>query len=426
MRLRFAVVASALCAFAFAAISPIASAAPQRDRGLTIHAVPHTIIAGEAVLIYGRLADHQGGQLIRLYHRIGGQPRFTPIGVRKTDSAGRYEFTRQENIVETNRSWFVRGPGQTHSRTVHEQVAALVSLAASSSSGTTRHPIVFSGHLTPAHDGSRVRLQVQKGSSDDWRTLKSGVVGPNSNYQIAYAWRTAGARDVRVVFGGDARNVRSASDPVSVVIEQAEVPSFTITTSDPIVTDDRPATISGTLSQPGSTTAPEPGAMVELFGHMPQGGHYRELQTATTDAQGGYSFTVQSSTNEYYQVRTVTTPRRGTAQLFEGVQDAVTMAASSTSTEVGRHITFSGTVSPSKAGHVIYLQRFGADGDWHTVETRAVHGPGSSFRFGWTFGPAGAKQFRARITGGPANVGGVSPAVTVDVVPAPAAALPGN
>jgi hypothetical protein len=425
MRLRFTVLALALSAIVGLAITPVAGAAPQRDRGLTIHAAPHSIIAGEPVLIYGRLANHQGGRLIRLYHRIAGQPNFSLIGRTHTDQAGRYEFTRQENVVETNRSWFVRGPGLSHSRTVHERVAALVSLAASSDTGTTRHPIIFSGHLTPNHAGSVVALQVQKGSSDDWTTLKRGVVGPNSNYQIAYAWRTAGARDVRVLFRGDARNTPSASDAVSVVIQQAEVPGFTINTSDPIVTDDSPATISGTLFAPASTTTPEPGTLVALFGHEPGHGHFRELQSKPTDSSGGYSFTVQSTTNEWYQVRTVSSPKRATAQLFEGVQDAVTMTASSTSSSVGGHITFSGNVSPDKSGHVIYLQKFGADGDWHTVETRVVR-QGSTFSFGWTFGSAGAKQFRARITGGPANVGGVSPAVTVDVVQPPVSALPGS
>jgi hypothetical protein len=425
MRLRFTVLACVLSALAFTAITPIASAAPQRDRGLTIHAVPHNIIAGEAVLIYGRLASHQGGQVIRLYHSIAGQPQFSLISVTHTDSAGRYEFTRAEDIVMTNRSWFVRGPGLTHSRTVHERVAALVSLAASGQSGTTRHPITFSGHLTPDHAGSVVLLQVQKGSSDDWMTLTRGVVGSDSNYQIAYAWRTAGARDVRVLFRGDARNTPSASDPVSVVIEQAEVPSFTINTSAPIVTDNSPATISGTLYTPGSTTTPEPGTAVELFGHEPDGGPYRELQATTTDTSGVYSFTVQSTTNELYQVRTLIPPRRATAQLFEGVQDAVSMTASSTSSPVGGQITFTGSVSPDKAGHVIYLQKFGADGDWHTVETNVVHA-NSTFSFDWTFGSAGSKQFRARITGGPANVGGVSPAVTVDVVPVSLSSLPGG
>lgn len=423
MRLRFTVLASALSALALTALTPIATAAPQRDRGLTIHAVPHSIIAGEAVLIYGRLASHEGSQLIRLYHRIAGQPRYTLISVTRTDSVGRYEFTRAEDVVQTNRSWFVRGPGPTHSRTVHERVAALVSLAASSTSSTTRHPITFSGHLTPDHAGSVVSLQVQKNSSDDWQTVAHGVVGSGSDYQIAYAWRTAGARDVRVRFGGDARNVASVSDPVSIVIEQAEVPSFTIASSDPIVKDNSPATISGTLYMPGSTTVPEPGATVQLFGRVPDRGSYRELQSTRTNSSGGYSFTVQSTTNEWYQVRTVTSPLRASAQLFEGVQDAVTFSASSTTSTVNGHITFSGTVSPDKAGHSIYLQKLGSDGDWHSVETRVVRS-NSTFSFGWTFGTSGTKQFRARITGGPANVGGASTAVTVDVVPAALSTLP--
>ena len=423
MRLRFTVLATALAALALTAIPQIASAAPQRDRGLTIHAVPHNIIAGEAVLIYGRLGSRQPNQLIRLYHRIAPRSSFSLIGTARTDSAGNYQFTRAENIVETNRSWYVRGPGFTHSRTVDERVAALVSLAASSPSGTTRHAITFSGHLTPDHAGSRVLLQAERGSSDDWTTLKSGVVGSGSNYQIAYAWRTAGARDVRVVFSGDTRNTPAASDPVAIVIEQAQVPSFTINTSDPIVTDDSPATISGTLFASGSTTTPASGAAVQLFGHMPGAHPYRELQSTTTKTDGSYSFTVQSTTNEWYQVRTVTAPHRATAQLFEGVQDAVTMSASSSTSTVGGHVTFSGTVSPDKAGHVIYLQKLGRDSDWHTVETRLVR-VGSSFSFGWTFGTAGAKEFRARITGGPANVGGSSAPVTVDVTQPPLSSLP--
>ena len=52
MRLRFTVLATALVALALAAVPGAASAAPRHSRGLTIHAVPHTIIAGEAVLIY--------------------------------------------------------------------------------------------------------------------------------------------------------------------------------------------------------------------------------------------------------------------------------------------------------------------------------------------------------------------------------------
>ncbi len=424
MRLRFTLLACTVAASAAALVPSSAGAAPVQNRGLTIHAVPHNIIAGEAVLIFGQLKgpDH-ANQVIHLYHRINPQPQFSLIGTARTNSAGQYEFTRAEGIVLTNRSWFVRGPGFTHSRTVHERVAALVSLSASSATGLTRHPIVFSGHVTPDHAGSVVALQAQKGSSDDWTTLKRGVVDRASNYNISYAWRVPGARDVRVRFGGDARNTAATSDVTSVLIQQQEVPDFTIQTADPIVANGQPTTISGILDQPGTTTA-EPSTSVSLFAREPSGGPFRELTTTTTGADGSYSFAdVASTTNELYQVRTTFAPYRRTAVLFEGVQDVVTMQASSSTSTVDGRITFSGSVSPDKSGHAIYLEKLGKDDDWHVVEIRFVHG-NSTFQFGWTFGTAGTKEFRARITGGPANVGGASAPVTVDVTQPPLSALP--
>ena len=234
MRLRIAVLACALSALVAALGPSAASAAPHRNRGLTLRAVPHSIIAGEAVLIYGRLTgENSSGQIVRLYHRINPRPGFSLIGVTRTDASGLYEFTRAEGIVDTNRSWYVRGPGLTHSHTVHERVAALVSLAASTTSGDTRHPIVFSGHVTPDHAGDHVLLQVNSGSGDEWRTVRSGQVGPGSNYQISAGFRTPGERDVRVVLTADPRNIRTASDPVSVIIQQTEHADFTIGTHQP-------------------------------------------------------------------------------------------------------------------------------------------------------------------------------------------------
>jgi len=425
MRLRIAMLACALSALVAALGPSAASAAPHHNRGLSIRAVPHSIISGEAVLIYGRLTgSNHGGQVVSLYHRINPRPHFSLIGVTKTDSAGLYEFTRAEGIVASNRSWYVRGPGFTHSHTVHERVAALVSLAASTASGDTRHPVVFSGHVTPDHAGDQVLLQVNSGSGDEWRTIKSGRIGPGSNYQISAAFRTPGARDVRVVLPADARNIRTASDPVSVLIQQTEHADFTINTSSPIVSKNAPYTISGTLFHAGSTT-PEPTTSVSLFAREPgtKGAHV--VAITTTDASGNYQFANLTSTiNELYQARTTFAPSRdGSAVLFEGVRDVVSMSSSSSTSTVGGRVTFTGSVAPDKAGHVVYLQRLGADGDWHTVEVRTV-APGSTFAFGWTFGTAGTKQFRARILGGPENVGAASSTVTVVVTQPPVAALP--
>jgi hypothetical protein len=112
-----------------------------------------------------------------------------------------------------------------------------------------------------------------------------------------------------------------------------------------------------------------------------------------------------------------------TAVLFEGVQDVLSINSSSSTSTVGGSATFTGNVSPDKAGHVIYLQRLGSDGNWHTVATGYVS-PASDFQFQWTFGTPGTKQFRAQITGGPANVGGASAPTTVVVTLPAVSSLP--
>jgi hypothetical protein len=427
MRLRFTVLATAFAAFVIAAIPSLASAAPHHNRGLTIHAVPPSINAGDEVDIIGRLTGPgAAGQTVRLWHRINPNGHFTPLGTRTTDSAGRYEFTRADGIVDSNRSWFVVGPGATHSKVVHEHVAALVSVEPDPASGgvvpaETRQPIAFSGHVTPDHSGQIVKLQVSRDQGDNWRTIKTGSLGAGSNYSIAAAWRTAGPREVRVVLPPDARNTRGISDTVTVQVQQRQVSGFSIQSSNQLIPYNSQATISGVVDQPGGST-PDPGASVSLYAHMPHGGPYQVVQTTTTGSDGGYTFTVQPSTNEWYVAKLTFTPRIHSAALFQGVQDLVSMTGPSSAT-VDQHVDFSGTVTPDKSGHVIYLQKLGADNQWNTVEVRTVSSA-STFSFGWTFGAAGTKQFRARILGGAVDIGGASAPVTVTVTDPSLGSLP--
>lgn len=428
MRLRFVVLASVVCAVVAAVAPGVASAAPKHNRGLTINATPNPIEAGDGVLIYGQLNNPPvAGQTIVLYHHISGSHQgFSVIGKTTTDTHGFYTFTRAVGIVNTNRGWFTREAGihGVHSRTIHERVAALVSIAASTDNAFTRHPIVFTGHVTPNHAGERVLLQEQKGNSDDWLTLKRAFLRPGSNYTIPYAWRVPGAHVARVLFPTDLRNTRAESDPVTVTIQQAQVADFTINSSAPIIDFGQSATVSGTLFQKGTTTA-EPSTAVTLYGRSAGQTSFTALGATTTDASGNYSFAVSPPHNTVYVVRTTLPPQRHTAALFEGVRDVVTVSSDSSTSTVGGHVTFSGTVTPDKAGHVIYLQKLGSDGDWHTVEVRIV-GTDATFQFGWTFGSAGSKQFRARIPGGPFNLGGASAPVTVVVAStvAPLSTLP--
>jgi hypothetical protein len=433
MRLRFAVLASLLTALVSVAAPGVVSAAPHHNHGLTINATPNPIITGDAVLIYGQLnTPNRANQMIVLYHRVNPAPHFTVIGVTKTDAFGFYEFTREEGIVLTNRSWFVRAPllpGNIHSRTIHERVAAALSLAPSSITGDTGHPITFTGHVLPAvvHSGESVFLQAQVGAAgDEWRTIKRGVIDASSNYSIPYRFAIPGVRDLRVAFRGDVRNIAAVSDTVSVTIQQVQNPTFTINTSASIIDDGSSATISGVLYQvpatATSTLLPEPNVNVTLWGRQDNGTPQR-LDHATTGMDGSYTFTASPQHNTVYQVRTTFAPARHTALLFEGVRDVVTINPSSTTSMVGQTVTFTGTVQPDKAGHVIELQRLGKDGDYHTVAIGVVN-VSSAYKFVWRFGSPGVHTFRTVVPGGPENVSGHSPAVAITVSPAPISTLP--
>ena len=432
MRLRLTVLALLSSAIVVAALPGSALAhryhGPRRNHGLTINATPNPVISGEAVLIYGQLnGPDPGNQVIKLYHHVPPVPGYSLIGIVKTNSLGFYEFTRAEGVVTTNRSWFVRAPGlpRVHSRTVYERVAPLVSLASSSPTGTTAAPITFTGNVAPNHTGETVELQKQGGVNGNvWHTLKKGLLGPGSSFSIPYRFRVPGDYVLRALFRRDDRNIAGASDTVTEQIQQSEVPDFTINSSSPIITYGQSATISGVLDLSGTTT-PDPNVSVTLWGRSYQGTFHTIGLPVMTGTDGSYSFNDSPTDNTVYQVRTTFRPPaiRHSALLFEGVQDVVSIQASSLNVPVGQKVLFTGSVSPDKAGHVIYLQRLGVDGFWHNVEIGLVR-PNSTYQFGWTFGNTGSKEFRVKVPGGPIDLGGASSTVTIVVTLPPVGSLP--
>jgi hypothetical protein len=419
MRPRFAVPALLLTMLAVAAAPTIAGARVHR---LTINASPNPIITGEEVLIYGQLnSQHSANKQIVLWHRVPPAQVFTPVQVTKTNRFGFYEFTRAEGVIPTNRSWFVTSPGGFQSRAVNERVAAAVTLTADQTTADTNHPIVFSGQVSPNHAGEQVLLQSQEGlTGDEWRTIGHGMLDANSRYSITHRFAIPAERDVRVVFRGDIRNTKAESDTVAVTVQQTQNPQFTINSSAPIIDDGQSATLSGVLYKPTPVVtpqvpgAPDPNVNVTLYAHG-HGQLFQAVAQTTTNALGQYSFGQMPSQNEVYIVRVTSKPGRHTAQLFEGVRDVVSIQASSTTSEVGQTVTFTGGVTPDKTGHVIHLQRRGPDGDWHNVKKAVVH-PGSIYKFTWKFGSPGVKHFRVLIQGGPVNLDGHSAPVDITVL----------
>jgi len=421
-------VVTLLGAIALAAPS-VASAAPHphHNRGLTIATTTNPLVAGEGVLIYGRLQGFDsGGQRVLLFHRINPAASFSLIGVTRTNAAGYYEFVRADGVVNSNRNWYVVGPGGTHSHTIHELVSAIVTLSTANATSTTGQAVDFTGTVFPAHPDQHVLLQEQDSTSGDgWHTIAGGRTDANSAFNIATKFKLAGSYTLRAYFPGDPRNIAGQSDPVTLTVQQGQNASFTINASAAVIAAAQPETISGVLYTAGSTTTPESAATeVTLYGKQ-YGGTWQPLGTTTTTATtGAYSFSETPIHNMVYIVKTTDPPTLETAELFVGVQDGLTISETPPTADVGAPVTVSGTVTPDHAGHVVNLQRLNQSGDWVDVETGFLNSS-SGYSFSYTFGQLGTFQLRVQIPGGPYNVAVASTPVSVDVsAVAPASTLP--
>ena len=287
MRIRlFSVFAGALLALVVLIAPSAASAAPHphHNHGLTIAATPNPITPGQGVLIYGQLKGPDSAyKRVYLFHRIDPRSRFTPIGVTHTNGDGFYEFVRADGVVVSNRNWFVLGPGNTHSRTVHERVFADVTLTTASATATTEQPVELSGTVFPAHPHQRVLIQEQDSvSGTAWHTISSAYTHGDSSFTTYYRFRTPGSYTLRAYFPGDPRNIAGQSDPLTVTVQQDQNPSFTISGSAAVLTEGQTETISGTLYTAGSTTATQPNVQVTLYGKTAHGGSFKALTSGTT------------------------------------------------------------------------------------------------------------------------------------------------
>ena len=416
----------ALIAFAavlLMAMPSTANAAPRHNHGLTITSTPDPITAGEGVLIYGQLTGpDNANRRIWLFHRINPAQRFTPVSVARTNSSGFYEFIRADGVVNSNRNWFVLGPRNTHSRTIHEWVSAMVTLTSPTAPATTAQQVNFSGTVFPSHDNQRVLLQQQNSTTGNgWETIASGYTNSSSAFSIAHRFRMAGNYTLRAFFPNDPRNIASQSASISLAVQQQQNPSFTINASSQAITNGQTETITGTLYADNSTTTVQPNVPVTLYGRQGTG-PFRALQSSVTSTAGGYSFTTMPLHNTVYYV--TASHKERTANLYVGVQDVVSATATPTTVAVGDAVKVAGTVTPDHSGHVLYLQAQNSAGQWVDVQTGSLTGA-STFAFSYTPGQTGALNLRVQITGGPWNIGGVSATLPVTVSgAAPVSSLP--
>lgn len=417
---------AALAATSASITAAALQAAPTRDHGLTIKAVPDPILSGTSAVVYGQLkGPKNANRKVVLHRRFGGTRAFSAVRSTETDAEGFYEFAFGPEKLTSNQSWFVTSPGagSVHSRTVSEWVASGLTVEASSS-GEAGRPLTFAGQVSPAgvHAGEQVQLQEQLGAG--WQTVAHATIGASSSYSTTKSFALPGAHTLRAVLSGDARNLRGISDPATVVIQQTENLSFTIGASSPVISDGHSETISGVLLGPGATT-PLPGTSVTLWAHG-VGGEYAPAGSTVTATNGTYSFTTMPSANELYQVRTTSASPapRLTAPLFVAVQPVLTpLVVPPATARIGQVATFAGTIAPDEAGHAVELEERSSKAGFHVVEAGVVTA-GSAYSLGYMLASAGAQQFRVLLPSAAGNLAVASIPVTIEVSVPPIAQLP--
>ena len=172
---------------------------------LTISSSPDPSTAGHTVTISGRRAGAGSGALVVLWEKLPAAKGFKDVAHTTTGSSGQYQFVRTG--VETNRKWYVASGG-LRSVTLDQQVKAVVTL--------TRDLDV---HVSPNH--ACERLLLERRTAHGWVVMdREAIPGTVRHRDSITSCGQAGffaisrPIELRAVFPGDARNIRSVSNIV--------------------------------------------------------------------------------------------------------------------------------------------------------------------------------------------------------------------
>jgi hypothetical protein len=391
----------------------------------TIETSSSRITAGETVTIFGKLTCPAGISVserqIMVSQGQQGTPAadFTVLGVATTETDGFYKITSL--AFDTNTTFRVL-IGHRGARSV-VKVAPVVTLsgpspaaALSAIAGHTlgAHPAkaVFSGTVNPGDAGGRVALQVAYAASGEaWRTVSFATVGADGSYSVTHRFRTAGQASVRVLVHMRGRNVVAASEPLTYEVAQAQNPKLTIYSSAAPVTYGQPATISGVAAEAPTQT-------VTLLART-HAGNFAPVATATSDADGNYSFPETPTQSTYYRVGAGAVY---STVLYEGVKRALALDPPPSAAQAGQPIALTGTVTPADEGQTVYAERQNASGIGFHIVASATIGA-SAYAITHIFANAGSYTMRIRVPGDLALQTATSATFSFEVTPAAAASL---
>ncbi|HEX4436283.1 MAG TPA: hypothetical protein VH061_05750 [Solirubrobacteraceae bacterium] len=391
---------------------------------VSLNVAPRLVTTGESALAYGQgtcAAGTNAGQTVTLYERAAGSPGFSVVGTTTTDEHGFYQLAT--GALTSNTSFYTAiGTSRSHERSV--RVVAVVSLTGPPETKTLfagihtgrRNAVTFSGTVSPDDAGATVVLQRENAiRGNEWHRISRPVlVDTSGNFSVTHAFVVPGASSIRVLVRSNHRNIASPSNVLSYAISQSENPSLTIESSQDPLAFGASAVIGGNV--PG-----EPNTTLTLMGRVAHGA-YAPVATTKTDPTGKYSFpAVAPPTSTFYKVQG---GGRNSSVLYEGVKYILTAAASATSVQSGQPLAFTGTVTPAKAGHTIYLERQNAAGTgFHPIAIGTVSADGSYSITRTLFAP-GSYTLRVKIPGDSENGGSVSQLFGTTVTPIPSSQIP--
>jgi hypothetical protein len=382
---------------------------------LTMVAEPRFLTSGESAQLFGQLlCTHSApttGQPLTVYEHVAGTPGFQVLGATATGAGGVYSILAPSLTADT--SFYATSPtGRSGTRVVH--VAPQVTLKGPAENVQlltgARHGVTFSGSVAPLDEGAEVLLQRESAtSSEDWLVLKQGVVGAGGAYSLTHNFGRPGDANLRVVVRAHHNfGVRAISNTLSYSISQRQNPRLTINSSSFPLAAGQSTQITGTLAG-GADKA------VTLLARG-YAGAFVAVAHGTTDANGNYSFGQSPLQSTFYRVSSASVT---SALLFEGVAPVTTAGASASTLQSGQALTVSGTVTPARVGHTVYLERQNAfGGGYHVVDVGTVAADGSYAIVHAIFGK-GAEVFRVKVPGDHVNQASSSAPFTIQVTPAP-------
>ncbi len=397
------------------------SASPGSCR-LTLDVAPRLLTSGETALAYGQAscpAAAEAGQTVTIYERAATTGGYSVAGTATTDPHGFYQLTTPA-LTQNSVFYAALSGARSPQRTV--RVIAQVELTGPQEGKPLfagihtgrQNAVTFTGTVSPADSGAEVVLQRQNEvRGRGWHRIGRTIVNSTGGFALTHVFWVPGASDIRVLVRSNKRNVLSTSNTLSYDITQAQNPALTIVTSADPIAYDGSVVISG-------AAAGAPNASLTLLARTANGS-FKPVATTNANSEGKYAFPAQTMlASTFYRVQGAS---RRSAVLYQGVKYVLTVNPTAASAQSGQPFSVTGTVTPARAGHEIYLQRLSPQGtSWHVVGVGTVNADGS-YAISHVFFAPGTDALRVKIPGDPENGGTASTPFDLTVTPAPGASL---